>query len=708
MVQIGKSAFLQCSGLTGDLEIPNSVTQIDDVAFGGCSGFTGSLVIPGSLTQINNSVFSGCSGFTGKLEIPGSVTRIGEYAFDYCSGFTGDLVIPDQVTGIGRYAFRGCSGFNGTLTLSNKLSFIDDGVFADCSGFTGDLVIPDGVITIGGYKGYAFSGCSGFNGSLKIPDSVTEIDEGSFMDCSGFMGSLVIPNSVTYIKNYAFANCSGFDDSLVLSNNVEVIGTGAFSGCSGFTGSLEIPGSVYSIDGEGFRGCSGFTGELRLPDSVTTIGRNAFQDCSGLEECVVPGSVELLPDEAFKGCRNLVKMSVGAQRIGGSVIVDCGQLKTVDIMSTVEEVGKNAFYGGVDDPARKITVWGKETVIQYYGLGKKNEIWGYRESTAETYAGENECTFTALDDVPGILEDGKVTSDVSGLDIQVTIPMTEEEQKDFVTQVAAGAGMDGAGAAVKLSVTDGKDTLEQPDKQTVDEFAETEGLAIGQYLDIAMSVKSVMGDTKSVKQIKTAIRLVLEVPENLREAGRVFSVIRFHAGESVLLEDLDENPDTITIETDRFSFYTLAYKENDGYVISGRVTSFGNREAEIQLKLLGSNGETSEEAVVVGNTAEYRLENIVPGSYTLQVSKEGHAAREYTVTVLKEAVTLDVEIWRRGDVNGDGEVDAKDKRILYNHIASGILTGYEFQVGDVDGSGEIDAKDKRMLYNHIAGTGLLW
>lgn len=28
--------------------------------------------------------------------------------------------------------------------------------------------------------------------------------------------------------------------------------------------------------------------------------------------------------------------------------------------------------------------------------------------------------------------------------------------------------------------------------------------------------------------------------------------------------------------------------------------------------------------------------------------------------------------------------------------------------GDVNGDGNIDAGDKRMIYNHIAGTNLLW
>ena len=46
---------------------------------------------------------------TGELVIPDSVTEIGNSAFSYCSGLT-SVTIPDSVTSIGYAAFDGCSG----------------------------------------------------------------------------------------------------------------------------------------------------------------------------------------------------------------------------------------------------------------------------------------------------------------------------------------------------------------------------------------------------------------------------------------------------------------------------------------------------------------------------------------------------------------------------------------------------------------------
>lgn len=41
--------------------------------------------------------------------------------------------------------------------------------------------------------------------------------------------------------------------------------------------------------------------------------------------------------------------------------------------------------------------------------------------------------------------------------------------------------------------------------------------------------------------------------------GREFYIIRAHEGEHTFMHDLDEEPDTITISTDMFSSYAIAY-----------------------------------------------------------------------------------------------------------------------------------------------------
>ena len=223
------------------IEFDAPITKIPANAFYLCGKLTGNLVIPNSVTEIGDYAFYNCTGFTGDLTIPNSVKTIGESAFYYCTGFTGDLTISNSVTTIGNSAFYKCSGFKGKLTISNSVKTIGESAFCKCSGFTGDLAIPNSVTTIGKS---AFEECWGFKGKLTISNSVKTIGNSAFSYCSGFMGDLTIPNSVTTIGNSAFYKCSGFKGKLTISNSVKTIGYSAFSYCSGFTGDLLLPKSL--------------------------------------------------------------------------------------------------------------------------------------------------------------------------------------------------------------------------------------------------------------------------------------------------------------------------------------------------------------------------------------------------------------------------------------------------------------------------------
>ena len=231
------------------------------------------LKLENGITSIGSYAFEGCSGLTGNLEIPESVTSIGDFVFYNCSGLTGNLVIPKSVTSIGRFAFEGCSGFTGSLVIPKSVTSIESSAFSGCSGFTGDLEIPESVTSIGSS---AFYKCSGLTGNLEIPESVTSIGSYAFSGCSGLTGNLVIPESVTSIGNSAFDSCSNFTGDLVIPESITSIGDNAFSGCSGFTGDLVIPDSVTSIGEKAFFDCRKLSGIAYIPASVKEIGKGAL------------------------------------------------------------------------------------------------------------------------------------------------------------------------------------------------------------------------------------------------------------------------------------------------------------------------------------------------------------------------------------------------------------------------------------------------
>lgn len=96
-------------------------------------------------------------------------------------------------------------------------------------------------------------------------------------------------------------------------------------------------------------------------------------------------------------------------------------------------------------------------------------------------------------------------------------------------------------------------------------FAENKlpGMNIGQYFEVfLMATKN--NDTQMVSQLPKALKVVINVPPHLKMENRKFYILRLHTKEDgsqelAQLVDEDNNPDTITFSTDRFSPYAIAY-----------------------------------------------------------------------------------------------------------------------------------------------------
>ena len=114
-----KHSFFRYTSSTEDVVNPNIVNELKG-ANGAKLDFTNTYVdgqgvmeFKGTLKTIGKDAFLNCSGFTGNLTIPNSVTSIGSWAFYKCYGFNGNLTIPNSITSIGYQAFDECSGFTG-------------------------------------------------------------------------------------------------------------------------------------------------------------------------------------------------------------------------------------------------------------------------------------------------------------------------------------------------------------------------------------------------------------------------------------------------------------------------------------------------------------------------------------------------------------------------------------------------------------------
>ena len=266
------------------IEFDGPITKIPAYAFYNKNSLTGDLVIPNSVTEIGNNAFDSCTGFNGTLTLSNKLETIGSNAFLKCSGFKGSLILPNSLTTIGKMAFFGCKGFK-DLTLSNALSVIPEMAFCACTSLTGDLVIPNSVTEIGNN---AFDSCTGFNGTLTLSNKLETIGSAAFFKCSGFKGSLILPNSLTTIGKMAFQECEGFTE-LTLSNALSVIPTQVFNGCKSLSGNLVIPASVKEIGRLAFNSCTALNGDsenqsqITLPESLEKISDSVFLYCNKIK-----------------------------------------------------------------------------------------------------------------------------------------------------------------------------------------------------------------------------------------------------------------------------------------------------------------------------------------------------------------------------------------------------------------------------------------
>lgn len=149
----------------------------------------------------------------------------------------------------------------------------------------------------------------------------------------------------------------------------------------------------------------------------------------------------------------------------------------------------------------------------------------------------------------------------------------------------------------------------------------------------------------------------------------------------------------------------------DYTLLIGTVESFGSDTQEVTIQLYESGNQTpAYTAVVTGNNASYTVSGIVPGSYTMTVSKENHVTRIDTVTVIPGDNTQDVKICLMGDVNGDGQVNMGDTARIYAHVkGTNLITdAYALLCADATGDGQVNVGDVSKIYAHVRGTNQLW
>lgn len=161
---------------------------------------------------------------------------------------------------------------------------------------------------------------------------------------------------------------------------------------------------------------------------------------------------------------------------------------------------------------------------------------------------------------------------------------------------------------------------------------------------------------------------------------------------------------------------TVGYSVPVASGVHGQVESFlDGSDVTVALFVEGSTDPQYTTTVPAGEknggkyTAVYDIPSVAAGTYTVKVSKNNHVTREYTITVGAEAVTQDMRIHLKGDINGDGRVNTSDVGKANIHAKEVILlTGYQLACADINGDGKVNTSDVGKINAHAKGKKLLW
>lgn len=228
VIEIGSYAFY--GTLIGSVSFSPRLNKIGKSAFENCTSLTGTLTLPETLTYIGSDAFRNCS-FTGELHLPNSLEYIGGNAFFDAGFFVGGLRIPDKITELRGWTFGSLNSKNpfrnGTLNLNNVTKY---GIYDFCNcAFIGELIIPEGTVEIPDYFFQNYHGCANLT-HIVLPNSLRRIGVGAFVGQRKICKNIVFPEGFILIGDDAFESCSQIP-SIELPSTIQMIGKTAFNGC---------------------------------------------------------------------------------------------------------------------------------------------------------------------------------------------------------------------------------------------------------------------------------------------------------------------------------------------------------------------------------------------------------------------------------------------------------------------------------------------
>ena len=508
-------------------------------------------------------------------------------------------------------------GLSWKLTNAGTLTISGNGAMPDYSS-VGDqpwsgkkirkVVIQNGVTSIGSC---AFWKCELL--SVEIPSSVQNIGNSAFRESD--IISVKIPSSVKTISDSAFQQCQSLG-TVTISNGLESIGQNAFRACTSLA-SISLPASVGEVGAGAFFDCSEMTSATFAPGSKqVSMGDNMFSRCYKLMSVKLPSSVDRIADGMFQNCGILARVEIpkGAESIGRSAFASCSAMSAIVIPDSVTTIAigafsacplKNIYFTGDEAQWKRINLQGDSTVsvvsnatIHYNyvpttdpdpgeeddndnntGDGSENKPGGPSDENKpggpsdenkpggpsdenkpggpsnENKPGDSSDESKPGEDKPGENKPNDSSSDDNSSDVKAAVETWKPTTPDEIKRYAC------VGKEV-VQYTLPEENVYQVDVENAMQgpmcFQAFEAVLEDYTIGRTYNIYAISDTTYSTDQ---KVQITIKIPSAIYKKDREYKMICVtKGGLPIVYEDLDSDPKTITIETDKFHAYALVYK----------------------------------------------------------------------------------------------------------------------------------------------------
>lgn len=340
--QCGPTAYFQLEK-DGTLRITGSgyidINQFQDLQDAHLEDKTIRIVLEKDIKNVPDEIFKNYTKVV-EVELPNHLETIGKNSFANCTALK-EIILPRWLKTVDDYAFFNCTSLESVYMLL-------------CTYTKSYINYEAGTIS-----DYAFYGCNnikvvltGVSQPSKMPQQWPETIEKAYGNKRCKIWQYTGEN-VEKIKLSAASTPSDsinyiiFGDELSIINNEGVIDTEI--SCN--SKKVIVCGDITAIEEVGFKNYTNLE-EIYLPESIERIEYGAFRGDSKLKEITIPSKVTKIAGKAFDECTSLTTMTI----------------KNPNIEIAKENMPVNL-----------------------------KTIYGFKDSTAETYAKENGIDFISID-----------------------------------------------------------------------------------------------------------------------------------------------------------------------------------------------------------------------------------------------------------------------------------------------------------------------